>query len=69
MKNTHGVWMIPVIRRELNGITYVVDEKAIRKGLPAQYMRVEGLGHEVGFADSSKAGRRGRGRWSDGLPL
>ena len=34
---------------------YVVDEKAIRKGRLHQYMRVEGLGHEVGFADLIKA--------------
>ncbi len=51
LKNIMGLWMIQSIRRELNGITYVVDEKAIRKGRLHQYMRVEGLGHEVGFAD------------------
>ena len=50
-----GLWMIQSIRRELNGIAYVVDEKAIRKGRLHQYMRVEGLGHEVGFADLIKA--------------
>ena len=55
LKNIMGLWMIQSIRRELNGITYVVDEKAIRKGRLHQYMRVEGLGHEVGFADLIKA--------------
>ena len=55
LKNIMGLWMIQSIRRELNGITYVVDEKAIRKGRLRQYMRVEGLGHEVGFADLIKA--------------
>ena len=55
LKNIMGLWMIQSIRRELNGITYVVDEKAIRKGRLHQYMRVEGLGHEVGFADLIRA--------------
>ena len=55
LKNIMGLWMNQSIRRELNGITYVVDEKAIRKGRLHQYMRVEGLGHEVGFADLIKA--------------
>ena len=50
-----GLWMIQSIRRELNGITYVVDEKAIRKGRLHQYMRVEGLGQEVGFEDLIRA--------------
>lgn len=55
LKNIMGLWMIQSIRRELNGITYVVDEKAIRKGRLHQYMRVEGLGHEVDFPDLIKA--------------
>ena len=55
LKNIMGLWMIQSIRRELNGITYVVDEKAIRKGRLHQYMRVEGLGQEVGFEDLIRA--------------
>lgn len=55
LKNIMGLWMIQSIRRELNGVKYVVDEKAIRKGRLHQYTGIEGLGREVGFEDLIKA--------------
>ena len=57
LKNIMGLWMIQSIRRELNGITYA-GAKAIRKGRLHQYMRVEGLGQEVGFDLSAPLTRR-----------